>query len=46
VIVEPMSRLLQIHPQNPQSRLISQAVAVIRGGGLMVYPTDSGYALA
>jgi tRNA threonylcarbamoyl adenosine modification protein (Sua5/YciO/YrdC/YwlC family) len=40
-----MSRLLQIHPENPQNRLISQAVAVIRHGGLMAYPTDSGYAL-
>ncbi|MDH5433432.1 MAG: L-threonylcarbamoyladenylate synthase [Gammaproteobacteria bacterium] len=40
-----MTRLLEIHPQNPQPRLISQAVAVIRHGGLIVYPTDSGYAL-
>lgn len=36
---------LQIHPVNPQSRLISQAVAIVRGGGVVVYPTDSCYAL-
>ncbi|MGO2320091.1 MAG: L-threonylcarbamoyladenylate synthase, partial [Vibrio toranzoniae] len=30
---------------NPQARLISQAVAIIRNGGVVVYPTDSGYAL-
>lgn len=40
-----MTQLFEIHPQNPQSRLISQAVALIRNGGLIVYPTDSGYAL-
>ncbi|MFZ1988208.1 MAG: L-threonylcarbamoyladenylate synthase [Alphaproteobacteria bacterium] len=36
---------LQIHPVNPQSRLISQAVAIVRNGGVIVYPTDSCYAL-
>jgi tRNA threonylcarbamoyl adenosine modification protein (Sua5/YciO/YrdC/YwlC family) len=36
---------LKIHPQNPQPRLISQAVAIIRRGGVIVYPTDSCYAL-
>jgi len=40
-----MARLLEIHPQNPQQRLIAEAVAVIRGGGLVAYPTDSSYAL-
>jgi tRNA threonylcarbamoyl adenosine modification protein (Sua5/YciO/YrdC/YwlC family) len=40
-----MTQLLEIHAQNPQSRLITQAVACIRNGGLIVYPTDSGYAL-
>lgn len=40
-----MTQLLEIHAKNPQQRLISQAVAVIRNGGLIVYPTDSGYAL-
>lgn len=39
-----MSQRLQIHPVNPQQRLIRQAVERIRGGGLIVYPTDSGYA--
>lgn len=40
-----MSQFLSIHPENPQARLVSQAVAVIRSGGLIVYPTDSSYAL-
>ena len=39
-----MSQRLQIHPLNPQQRLIRQAVEQIRGGGLIVYPTDSSYA--
>jgi tRNA threonylcarbamoyl adenosine modification protein (Sua5/YciO/YrdC/YwlC family) len=39
-----MSQRLQIHPVNPQQRLIRQAAEQIRGGGLIVYPTDSGYA--
>ena len=34
-----------IHPDNPQPRLINQAVEVLRKGGVIVYPTDSGYAL-
>jgi tRNA threonylcarbamoyl adenosine modification protein (Sua5/YciO/YrdC/YwlC family) len=40
-----MSQFFQIHPDNPQVRLISHAVDIIRGGGVIVYPTDSGYAL-
>lgn len=40
-----MSQFFQIHPDNPQARLISQAVEIIRSGGVVVYPTDSGYAL-
>ncbi|MAV75178.1 MAG: threonylcarbamoyl-AMP synthase [Cellvibrionales bacterium] len=40
-----MSQMLQIHPETPQPRLISQAVEVIEQGGVVVYPTDSGYAL-
>ena len=40
-----MSQFFQIHPDNPQLRLIRQAVDIIRGGGVIVYPTDSGYAL-
>ncbi len=40
-----MSQFFQIHPVNPQARLIRQAVEIIRAGGLIVYPTDSSYAL-
>jgi len=38
-------QLFEIHPDNPQSRLLRQAVCIIKSGGLVVYPTDSGYAL-
>lgn len=41
-----MSQYFQIHPDNPQPRLIAQAVAIIRNGGVVVYPTDATYALA
>ncbi len=40
-----MSQFFAIHPDNPQARLLRQAVAIISEGGLIVYPTDSGYAL-
>ncbi len=40
-----MSAFIEIHPQNPQPRLIKQVVEVIRAGGVIVYPTDSCYAL-
>ncbi|WP_303901168.1 L-threonylcarbamoyladenylate synthase [Thiohalomonas denitrificans] len=40
-----MSQFFQIHPDNPQPRLIKQAVDMIRSGAVTVYPTDSGYAL-
>ncbi|MBB1488436.1 L-threonylcarbamoyladenylate synthase [Oceanospirillum sediminis] len=40
-----MSQFFQIHPDNPQERLIRQAVEIIRKGGVIAYPTDSGYAL-
>lgn len=40
-----MTQLIEIHPENPQPRLVSQIVAIIRNGGVVVYPTDSGYAL-
>ncbi|WP_296268822.1 MULTISPECIES: L-threonylcarbamoyladenylate synthase [unclassified Pseudomonas] len=40
-----MSQFFQIHPDNPQARLIKQAVDIIRKGGVVVYPTDSAYAL-
>ncbi len=40
-----MSRIFAVHPDNPQARLLRQAVSIIADGGLIVYPTDSGYAL-
>jgi tRNA threonylcarbamoyl adenosine modification protein (Sua5/YciO/YrdC/YwlC family) len=40
-----MARYLDVHPVDPQPRAISQAVQLIRDGGLLAYPTDSGYAL-
>ncbi|HSC67615.1 MAG TPA: L-threonylcarbamoyladenylate synthase [Cellvibrio sp.] len=40
-----MAQFFQIHPENPQHRLIVQAAEIIRKGGLVVYPTDSAYAL-
>lgn len=40
-----MAQFFSVHPKNPQPRLIRQAVEVLRGGGLIVYPTDSCYAL-
>lgn len=40
-----MSQYFQIHPQNPQARLIQQAVGILRRGGVIAYPTDSAYAL-
>ncbi|MCU7917117.1 MAG: threonylcarbamoyl-AMP synthase [Candidatus Thiodiazotropha sp. (ex Dulcina madagascariensis)] len=40
-----MAQFFQIHPDNPQTRLIRQAVAILRDGGLVIYPTDSSYAL-
>ncbi|MFK5983836.1 MAG: L-threonylcarbamoyladenylate synthase [Pseudomonadota bacterium] len=40
-----MSQFYQIHQDNPQLRLIKHAVDIIRQGGVIVYPTDSGYAL-
>lgn len=40
-----MTEYFDLHPENPQPRLIAQAAKIIRSGGLIVYPTDSGYAL-
>ena len=40
-----MSQFFQVHPENPQPRLVRQAVDIIRAGGVVVYPTDSAYAL-
>lgn len=39
-----MTQRLNIHPVTPQKRLVQQVVAALRGGGLIVYPTDSCYA--
>ena len=43
--IAPMSLYLEIHPDNPQQRFIKQSVEIIRRGGVIVYPTDSSYAL-
>jgi tRNA threonylcarbamoyl adenosine modification protein (Sua5/YciO/YrdC/YwlC family) len=40
-----MSQFFQIHPDNPQTRLVRQAADIVRGGGVIAYPTDSAYAL-
>lgn len=40
-----MSRFVVIHPENPQPRLIGQVVECLAEGGVVVYPTDSSYAL-
>ncbi|MDR5854860.1 L-threonylcarbamoyladenylate synthase [Caballeronia sp. LZ062] len=41
-----MSQFFRIHPDNPQPRLINQAVQIIKDGGIVALPTDSSYALA
>jgi tRNA threonylcarbamoyl adenosine modification protein (Sua5/YciO/YrdC/YwlC family) len=40
-----MAQFFSIHPDNPQPRLIKQAAEILRDGAVIVYPTDSGYAL-
>ncbi len=40
-----MGQFFAIHPDNPQARLLRQAATIVEEGGLIVYPTDSGYAL-
>ncbi len=40
-----MAQFFEIHPDNPQPRLIRRAVEILLGGGVVVYPTDSSYAL-
>lgn len=40
-----MTQIFHVHPQTPQRRLIGQAVSMLRAGSLVVYPTDSSYAL-
>ncbi|AKM31853.1 threonylcarbamoyl-AMP synthase [Pandoraea faecigallinarum] len=41
-----MSQFFQIHPENPQPRLIKQAAQIIDKGGIVALPTDSSYAIA
>ncbi|HEY1609884.1 MAG TPA: L-threonylcarbamoyladenylate synthase [Paraburkholderia sp.] len=41
-----MSQFFRLHPENPQPRLVKQAVQIIRDGGVIALPTDSSYALA
>ncbi len=40
-----MAKIINIHPENPQNRLILKGVGVLEDGGIIAYPTDSGYAL-
>lgn len=40
-----MSQFFALHPDNPQARLLRKAATIIEEGGVIVYPTDSGYAL-
>ncbi|MBN7821353.1 threonylcarbamoyl-AMP synthase [Bowmanella sp. Y26] len=40
-----MSQFFYVHPDNPQQRLMKQAVDMIKNGAVVVYPTDSGYAI-
>ena len=40
-----MAQFFEIHPKNPQPRLIQQSVSILRAGGVIVYPTEASYAL-
>jgi len=40
-----MTQYFEVHPQNPQARLLRQAAQIIQGGGIVAAPTDSAYAL-
>ena len=40
-----MSQFFQVHPDNPQARLIRQAAEIVRDSGVVIYPTDSSYAI-
>lgn len=40
-----MSQFFYVHPDNPQQRLLNQAAELVRQGEVIVYPTDSGYAI-
>ena len=39
-----MAKLIEVHPDNPQPRLVAEIAETIKGGGLIAYPTDSSYA--
>ena len=41
-----MAQYFEIHPDNPQPRLLKQAVGILNGGGVIAVPTDSSYAIA
>jgi tRNA threonylcarbamoyl adenosine modification protein (Sua5/YciO/YrdC/YwlC family) len=41
-----MAQHFEIHPDNPQPRLLKQAAQILQGGGIVAIPTDSSYALA
>ena len=43
--VSTMAQFFEVHPANPQPRLIRQAATILRAGGVIAYPTDSSYAL-
>lgn len=40
-----MAQVFYVHPDNPQQRLMKEAAKVLKGGGVMTYPTDSSYAI-
>ena len=40
-----MSQFFYVHPETPQVRLMKQSAEIIKKGGVIIYPTDSGYAL-
>jgi tRNA threonylcarbamoyl adenosine modification protein (Sua5/YciO/YrdC/YwlC family) len=40
-----LSQFFEVHPQNPQPRLLKQAAQILHGGGIVAVPTDSSYAL-
>lgn len=41
-----MAQFFELHPDNPQPRLLKQAAAILQGGGVVAVPTDSSYAIA
>jgi len=45
VLFAPLSQYFEVHPVNPQARLIRRAADIVRAGGVIAYPTDSCYAL-